>query len=87
MKHRPETVTVNDIVNRSDRDTDTLWYDLLGVDMPGHREAIKAEDYDSASDIESAWMREHAEDKIEVSWPEHVTIPRYNDDANYRFVD
>ena len=88
MKHRPETVTVtvNDIVNRADRDTDTPWFDLLGIYMPLHRAAIEAQDYDSAADSESAWMREHSEDKVEVSWPDHVTIPRYNDDANYRFV-
>jgi len=87
MKHAPETVTVNDIVNRADRDTDTPWFELLGIDMPQHAAAIKAQDYDKAADMESAWMREHSEDEVHVSWPEHVTIPRYNDDANYRFVD
>jgi len=87
MKHAPETVTVNDIVGRSSRHTDTPWFDLLAVEMPGHDDAREAADYDNAADIEAAWLREHAEDKVEVSWPEHVIYPQYNGDANYRFAD
>jgi len=87
MNHTPVIVTVNDIINRSEMHTCTPWYDLLAVEMPKHARAIKAENYDKAADIEAAWLQEHAEDKVEVSWPEHVIYPQYNGDANYRFVD
>ena len=87
MKHTPETVTVKDIISLIKRDTCIPWFDLLGAEMQGYNKAVDAENYDKAADIELTWLREHSEGTVEVSWPEHVIIPRYNDDANYRFAD
>jgi hypothetical protein len=58
----------------------------MGIDIPGVAEADAAEDFDLAAEIEAAWLRKHAGDKVRVCWPEHVAVPSYNGDATYMLI-
>lgn len=84
MKHEPLTTTLSDCINRVDVRSDSPWYDVMGVNIPGLREAIAADELDTADAIEAEYITRHGSDQITVVWPEHVLTPRFNSDASYQ---
>lgn len=85
MTHETRTMTLGEIINRLD--SDDCWYEVMGIDIAGLDAALRdadADDFDAANQIEAAYIQQHENDVYEVSWPEHVTVPRLNSDADYR---
>jgi hypothetical protein len=67
-KHKPEHTTLGEIVDNLA--SNNHWVDVLGIDLNGLDDA----DY----------LAGHKNDRYLVSWPEHVSVPRFNGDANYQ---
>lgn len=87
-KHEPATMTIGQIINAIDERSSDPWYDVIGVKIPGLKEAINTigedEDWTAIDDIEASYIAEHRNDVYLVSWPDHVSCPRFNGDANYQ---
>lgn len=87
-KHETKILALTDIV--AYLQSDDAWYDVVGIEIEGLREALElgeTDNFESASNIESEYLREHRSDKYEITWPEHVTYPRLNSDASYRLIE
>ena len=92
-KHETEELTLSDIINRIEDRNPNKWYEIVGIDIPGLDEAYRAAVNDCDDDdedpfvicnkIEADYLKEHGNDKYRISWPEHVTFPRFNNDAFY----
>lgn len=90
-KHESKTqiLTLGELIGRIGQHTDGSWTDVMCIDVPGLAEAESRggdDDYAEASRIESEYIKAHENDHYEVSWPDHVTYPRFNGDANYSRV-
>ena len=90
-KHETQELALNDIINRIDDSNPNKWYEIVGVDIPGLEEAYQAacendqdeDPFEDCNKIEADYLKEHGNDKYQVSWLEHVTFRRYNNDAFY----
>lgn len=89
MKHKNVTRTIGAIIN--EMNCARPWYEVMGIDLPGMDEAETALEagvddqaaLDAMAKIEDDWLKIHADDEIEVGWPEHVLCPKFNGDAYY----
>ena len=91
-KHETQTVSVCEAIEYFENDTrmpSDTWYECFGFEyeIDGLVEAMDAGDYNKANDIESEWLKQHGNDNITVSWPDHVITPLYNGDASYELTD
>ena len=90
-KHETEELTLSEIINRIEDRNPNKWYEIVGIDVPGLDEAYQSalnndsdeDPFELCNKIEADYLREHGSDKYRVSWPEHVTFPRFNNDAFY----
>ena len=89
-KHKPEELTLGEIINyMSDQDA-AEWWRVMGVDVPGIEEAIESAEYEEAltdhrgDEIEANYLEDHVTDRYRVSWPDHVITPKFNADASYQ---
>jgi hypothetical protein len=95
-KHKDELHKLSDILNYIDMHTDECWIDVMGIDIEGYNEA-ESDWVESNGENEDArekmlklredFAKAHANDIYLVSWPEHVTTPRFNSDAWYRLQE
>ena len=93
QKHKSETMTLGQIIDRINPMSCDPWYTIVGVKIPGLAEAFEranSDDEDIAEagfneviQIEEDYITAHKKDVYEVSWPEHVTIRKLNSDASY----
>lgn len=89
-KHKSQTLTLIEIIDRIDSHTDENWFDVMGIDLPGLQDAkvIDGPDDFTAQDrVEAEYITEHEDDLYEVRWPEHVTYPKFNSDASYLLIE
>jgi hypothetical protein len=95
-KHKPEEIKLGDLIDAM-RDNPQSWWHIMGVEIPGlaeaWQEALCYEDLDhldlliaKAQQIEGVYINKHKDDVYLVSWPEHVSDPRYNGDASYQLI-
>jgi hypothetical protein len=90
-KHEAKELTLNQIINRIDALNPNKWYEIVGIDIPGLDEVYQAAVNNDSDDdpfelynkIEADYLEAHGSDRYRVSWPEHVTFPRFNNDAFY----
>jgi len=90
-KHKTEELTLSEIINRIDDRNPNKWYEIVGIAIPGLALAYYTAVNNDADDdpfeicnkIEADYLEKHGNDKYRVSWPEHVTFPRFNNDAFY----
>ena len=90
-KHQTKELTLSDIINRIDDSNPNKWYEIVGIDVPGLDEAYQEalnndfdeDPFEACNKIESDYLTDHGSDEYRVSWPEHVTFPRFNNDAFY----
>jgi hypothetical protein len=87
-KHEPEIHTLEEIIDAMGayRGADYQWHDLIRVDMPGHADALAADDFFTAFRVEDRYINAHASDRYRVTWPDHVTVKKFNSDATYQPV-
>lgn len=85
MRHEPERTTIAAVIEGIDPRADQMWWQIIGIEIPGLAEAEAAEDFDRASAIEANWLREHDQDPVVVTWPEHVRVPAYDSDATFHY--
>ena len=84
-RHESQVLTLREIIDRMEPGAGN-WTDVMMIDIPGLSEAEangEQDEWEEASRIESEYLKQHANDKYEVRWPEHVTYPRFNSDASY----
>ena len=81
-KHEPVETTLGEAVDQIT--SGDPWCEVMGINLPGWQEAMDSDDYEAAGQIEADYLKAHGDDAISVTWPEHVLIPRFNSDANYR---
>jgi hypothetical protein len=56
----------------------------LAVEFTGDDEDFARGLFGALDRIESDYLAAHSHDMIEVSWPDHVVVARFNSDATYR---
>lgn len=85
MKHKSVAISFSDLFNRIESDTDTPATDVMGIEPDEGYENEEFIGDPVASYGESMFGPKtylEIKDKwFSVSWPEHVTTPRYNSDA------
>jgi hypothetical protein len=86
-KHKSQIHTLSQIIGRmlEYKQAVGIWYEVMGVEIPGLAAAIK-NDPDNSGEIIWAYARTHANDKYRVMWPDHVTVKKFNSDATYQPV-
>lgn len=82
-KYRSERVTLSEIIRGIDESSDGEWWDIVGIDIPGHNLDV---DYEDANNREHEYIQQHGDDVYLVSWPDHVMNPRFNSDASYQQI-
>jgi hypothetical protein len=83
-KHEPEIHTLGHIMRHLA--TDDAWYHVVGMDLPAFENAIKDGAESEADRLEDIYYNRHKNDKYRVTWPDHVTVKRFNSDATYHPV-
>lgn len=88
MRHKSVSISGDDMLNRIDSDTDTPWRDVIGWNCArlDELEAISDPTPEQEAErdaVEAAQVSKVAAMWWSVSWPEHVTTPRFNSDAMY----
>jgi hypothetical protein len=95
-KHKDELHRLSDLLCLIELHTDDCWIDVMGIDIEGYIEAesewveSQGENQDAGDKLiklREDFARAHANDIYLVSWPEHVTTPRFNSDATYRLQE
>jgi hypothetical protein len=86
-KHKPQIHTLSQIIGRMMEYKQDVgpWYEVMDVEIPGLANAIKS-DPDSIGEIVWSYARSHSSDKYRVTWPDHVTVKKFNSDATYQPV-
>jgi len=90
-RHESMELTLSEIINRIDESNPNTWYEIVGIDIPGLDELYQAavdndddeDPFELCNKIEADYFRAHGSDRYLVNWPEHVTFPRFNNDAFY----
>lgn len=93
-KHKPEELTLAEIIDHMSDEDAADWWKVMGVDVGGLDIAWKVymesdDRYSNgamkvAETIQAEYLKEHDQDRYLVSWPEHVLTPKFNSDANYQ---
>ena len=86
MKHKPVIISIPDLVNRIDRDSDDFdLFDALerGPEKPGESADGDEQAWTAYAQALQQFIKEHVGEFVIVTWPEHVISPAYNGDANY----
>lgn len=94
-KHVPVLLPLRQVVAMIPPQTDSTWYDTMGVDIPGlddiKSRIVSGMDDDAWDDLNDeiialsdSYLESHGSDAYLVSWPELVSFPRFNSDANYQ---
>ena len=86
-KHKAQTATLNEMLTLIGSHTDTPWFDVVGIDIDGLDDARadgESDDFEDATRIEREYIEAHRNDVYQITWPEHVTVPRFNSDAYYQ---
>lgn len=94
-RHETMELTLSEIINRIEDRNPNKWYEIVGIAIPGLDEAYQAACSNDADDdpfevcnkIEADYLEKHGNDKYLVDWPEHVTFPRFNNDAFYNRIE
>jgi hypothetical protein len=84
-KHEAEIHTLGHIMSLMDQSVG-YWTDTLGIEIDGVVEASDAGDDDKVMQLEHDYIRAHKNDKYRVTWPDHVTVKKFNTDATYQLV-
>ena len=73
MKHKPIIIHADNLINSISEHTDADIADMLDMECVKVKDQF-GDEYDECPAPTGYWR---------VSWPEHVTTPRYNSDASY----
>ncbi len=95
-KHKTVAIEFSDLIDRIGRDTNTPWREVIGLNhevLDSLVMQLAETDLADTATLENLGREiDQAERQLignltnawwVVSWPEHVTIARYNSDANY----
>lgn len=99
-KHESVEMSLSDIACRIMAHNDLPWNVAMMLGLPGEAELEEAiadahaSGDDAAEDaavdalyrLREDYLADHGDDMYAVSWPDHVTYPRYNSDASYTRV-
>jgi len=87
-KHEAEIHTLGYLIGRivGYMQSSNDWQCIIGIEIDGLPEAYAAADNDLAHNLESEYIKAHSSDKYRVTWPDHVSVKKFNSDATYHLV-